>query len=86
MTPFQVRNERAKLMATARDSGLSFAEIAQVFNLKTKAGRPWKERARAMAAKGARLMRENQRRCTCPAAVDITFTGHLPTCPLGGGK
>jgi hypothetical protein len=25
--------------------------------------------------------RANHRRCTCPAAVDITFTGHLPDCP-----
>lgn len=37
---------------------------------------------------GQKLVRNRQygrigkkNRCTCPASVDITFTGHLPGCP-----
>lgn len=86
MTANKLRAARAIIAAEARDAGYSHSDIAQILNLKTKAGRPWKERARAMAAKGARLMRESERKnkCTCPAAVDITFIGHLPGCPEGG--
>jgi hypothetical protein len=28
--------------------------------------------------------RANDRRCTCPAWVDITFSGHVAGCPAGG--
>ena len=85
MTANKLRAARAIFAAQARESGFSYSQIAEILNVKTKAGRPWKERARAMAAKGARLMRQSERKneCTCPAAVDITFIGHLPGCPEG---
>lgn len=72
---------RAELAMNVRQRGHTFGELAQVLGLVTKAGRPWKERARQLAAKGARLHREKARQCTCPATVDITFTGHLYGCP-----
>lgn len=72
---------RAELAMTVRQRGHSFAEVAQVLGLVTKSGYPRKERARQLVAKGARLHREKARKCTCPATVDITFTGHLADCP-----
>lgn len=73
---------RALTASHLRRLGFKFCEIAEVFGLKTKAGRPWKERARQLEGKGRRLERQERARCTCPASVDITFTGHLPDCPL----
>lgn len=57
MTTRRQREARAVIAWLLREDGMAFADIATVLNLTTKAGRPWKERARQLAAKGRNLIR-----------------------------
>lgn len=65
------RVRKARLSATLhlRKRGFSYKEIAIAMNTTPEPVRHWEARARRLT------------RCNCPAAVDITYTGHLPECP-----
>jgi len=90
MTPQQTRRFTLALNAFSRAE--SQFQLWIGFNDATSASKGYKKRARAvdrarkhlytvvttLVGEGARV---DPRRCTCPGAVDITFTGHLPDCP-----
>lgn len=79
-----ITKTRSLIAATLDSEGFNVVDVAIILNLYTKSGRPWKERARQLIARGNRIVRERKNKCTCPAAVDITYIGHLPGCPEGG--
>lgn len=80
LSPREVLRHRAILAYHLRENcELPFYAIRQILKCSP-------DRARQLVAKAVRIKREEERKrgCTCPAAVDITYTGHLPGCPRNG--
>jgi hypothetical protein len=77
LKPSEVSRQRALLAHHLHHNcKLDFYAIRQVLQVSP-------DRARTLVGKAERIKRELDRQyaCTCPAAVDITYIGHLPNCP-----